>query len=719
MKSMSAFARQPERAQATRAFDVFLAAAESTRARRLDAAIARLRTPADVCRWQQDVRSRLAELLGDFPERTPLRPRVVGRIDRPKFTVEKIILESRPGYYVTANLYLPRGRTSPVPGILIPCGHAADGKCARPYSAAGICLAMQGNVALIFDPTGQGERSECIDPDTGRHLVRLTVCQHHWTGKPCLLTDTTLAGYRTWDGIRCIDYLLTRPEVDPRRIGVMGNSGGGIMTLLITAVDARVAACAASHPGGSCENMLLRGYQPPERDLLSLIAPRPCRIIVGETSGEEAYHRVSLNILKPFYQAAGCPERLDLVLVDGVHNLFAPKREASYAWLNRWFGRESEDGREPRFQPIAAKKLLCTARGQVQLSLGGETMCSLNRARAERIAPKRMAPQTEAERLRQRKALLIALKKRLCFTRFTGPLQAKSRGVSRMGDLEVERFVFESEPGLPVPALLLTPKLLRHDAPVVVHASEEGKPRTLDADSLPVLLARSGFRVLSLDVRDTGEGALCDTPPFPDRHRKGMCAYIPELWRHELLAIRALGVGRTRSGMRVLDILRAGDWLNSRGLLGRGFAVVGEGRLGIEALKAAALDPRVVAVAAVRTLASYRLITDNPYYNQFQHFWTPGALKDYDIPDLPALVAPRPVAFVGAVDQMTRPLGKADLARRFVWAKAAYALAGSPDALILDTEQDQARISQRLVDVLHRAGIPRSPRMPPSRQRMP
>jgi hypothetical protein len=198
-----------------------------------------------------------------------------------------------------------------------------------------------------------------------------------------------------------------------------------------------------------------------------------------------------------------------------------------------------------------------------------------------------------------------------------------------------------------------------------------------------------------------------------------MCAYIPELWRHELLAIRALGVGRTRSGMRVLDILRAGDWLNSRGLLGRGFAVVGEGRLGIEALKAAALDPRVVAVAAVRTLASYRLITDNPYYNQFQHFWTPGALKDYDIPDLPALVAPRPVAFVGAVDQMTRPLGKADLARRFVWAKAAYALAGSPDALILDTEQDQARISQRLVDVLHRAGIPRSPRMPPSRQRMP
>jgi hypothetical protein len=408
--------------------------------------------------------------------------------------------------------------------------------------------------------------------------------------------------------------------------------------------------------------------------------------------------------MKPFYQAAGCPERLELVLVDGVHNLFAPKREASYAWLNHWLGRESADSREPRFQPIAAKNLWCTEKGQVQLSLGGETMCSLNRARAERIAPKRVAPQTEEERLGQRRALLAALKTRLCFSRFTGPLHAKSRGVSRMGELEVEPFVFESEPSMPVPALLLTPKSLRCDAPVVVHACEAGKPRTLNADSLPVFLARSGFRVLSLDVRDTGEGALCDTPPFPDRHRKGMCAYIPDLWRRELLAIRARGVGRTRSGMRVLDILRAGDWLESRGLLGRGFAVVGEGRLGVEAFKAAALDARVTAVAAVRTLASYRLITDNPYYVQYQHFWTPGVLKDYDIPDLPSLTAPRPAAFLGAVNHMSQPLDKTELLKRFAWARKTYAATGHADRLILGAESDPGAVYRTLVDVLLMSG---------------
>lgn len=729
---LSAFATPEERAQA---FDRFLAGEEARRDRQLDAAVARLRTPADVSRWQDGVRRRLHELLGDFPERTPLRPRVVGRIERSDVIVEKIILESRPKYYVTANLYLPKagcarnpiarpslaeGRAArrqaaalqrcharelgrPAPAILIPCGHAPLGKGHLPYSQAGLFLARKGYVVMIFDPTGQGERSECINPATGRHRVRLTVCQHHWTGKPCLLTDTTLAGYRTWDGIRCLDYLETRSEIDPRRIGVMGNSGGGAMTMLITAVDRRVAVCAASHPGGSCENMLLRGYQPPDRDLFSLIAPRPCRIIVGDKSGEETGHRIKLDIMKPFYAAAGCPERLELVMVDGYHDLLAPKREASCEWFNRWFGCEEVGWREPRCRSIATRKLWCTAKGQVQVSLGGETMCSLNRARARRIGPNRVLPGNETIWLEQRAPLLAALKRRLGFKRVTGALRATSGAMQQLEGLAAEPVTFESEPGMPISALLLTPNRLRGGLPTVVHAAEDGKLKAFEPGSLPGSLVRQGFRVLCIDVRDTGEGALCETPPFPDRHRKGLCAYMPALWRRELLAIRALGIGRSRSGMRVLDIIRAGDWLKERDLIKTGFVVVGEGRLGIEALKAAALDSRVTAVATVRTLASYRFITDNPYYNQYQHFWTPGALKDYDIPDLPALAAPRPVAFIAPVDHMTRVVGKLDLHRRFAWARAAYTVAGKPEALVLEPETHPARIGRRVGEFLLRA----------------
>ena len=355
MTDLSVFTTREDREDAAQAFDRFLTEMEAEREQRLDTQIARLKSPADVRRWQKAVRRHIAQVLGDFPERTPLRPRVVGKLDLPGVSVEKIILESQPGYYVTANLYIPKARPLPAPGILVTCGHLESGKTGE-YGDAAHCLALKGYVSMVFDPTGQGERSECIDPRTGRHRVAMTVCQHHWTGKPCFLTDMTLAGYRTWDGIRCIDYLLTRDEIDPQRIGVMGNSGGGAMTILITATDERVAACAASHPGGSMENTHLRGRRPPDRDIYSLLAPRPCRIIVGDRSKEEEAHRVKLDIMVPFYRAYGYPDRLELVLVDGHHDLFTPKRVASYEWFNRWFGREDEGSDEPRFRTIAARR---------------------------------------------------------------------------------------------------------------------------------------------------------------------------------------------------------------------------------------------------------------------------------------------------------------------------------------------------------------------------
>jgi hypothetical protein len=253
-----------------------------------------------------------------------------------------------------------------------------------------------------------------------------------------------------------------------------------------------------------------------------------------------------------------------------------------------------------------------------------------------------------------------------------------------------------------VPALLFAPRTPRADAPVVVHVGEEGKPRALEPATLPVRLARNGFRVLAIDVRDTGEGALCVSPRFPVRWEGKLTAYDPDLWRREMLAIRALGVGRSRSGLRVLDILRAGDLLDERGLLGAGYAIVGEGRLGIEALKAAALDARAAAAIAVRTLVSYRMITDHPYYNQDQHVWTPGALKDYDIPDLPILIAPRPVAFIGPVDHMTQPVGLSELRRRFRGARVAYATAGQADGLVLALARGRPSVGRKVVEVLGR-----------------
>jgi len=126
---------------------------------------------------------------------------------------------------------------------------------------SGLGFVHKGYVTLVYDPIGQGERSEYFDANTRKPLVSKGVNQHHYMGKPAFLADWTLSGLRTWDAIRAVDYLVSRPEVDKDRLVAAGCSGGGQMTLLITAVDERIKACAASHPGGSMENtyLLIRG----------------------------------------------------------------------------------------------------------------------------------------------------------------------------------------------------------------------------------------------------------------------------------------------------------------------------------------------------------------------------------------------------------------------------------------------------------------------------
>ena len=672
--NLCVFTNKKARARAAAALDELLRKAESEKERKIDAEIAKLKSPADVRRWQRNARKDLARILGEFPRRTPLRPRVVGRIDRNDILVEKVILESQPRYYVTANLYIPKGRPLPAPGVLVPCGHAKQGKGYRLYREAGIGLARKGYVAMVYDPTGQGERSECFDPKTRRHIVRREVPQHHYTGKPTFFTGMTLAGYRTWDGVRCLDYLCSRKEVDASRIGVMGNSGGGAMTLLITAVDERVTACAASHPGGSMENTHLRGRRPPDRRLYSLIAPRPCRIIVGDASGETR-HVDKLKAMKPFYTAYGCPERVELVWVDGKHDLKTPKREASYEWFNRWLRGPDQTPEEPPFRGVSERALFCTPGGQVQGSIKGQTMQKLNALRARELAPKRAVPKTRAALKKQLDALRRKVKERICFRRARTPLKAKTVRTQKMPGGVIESLVFDSEPGMPVPALLFVPSDPRPGAPVVVHASDAGKPVAPGPATLPVRLARRGFPVLSIDVRDTGEtsiGPITDEDNWPPKTRNWR-NFNGTRWSHDLLAIRALGIGRSRSAMRVLDVIRTVDLVRERDdLRDRPIVVAGEGRGGIWAMKAAAFDKRIAAAAAIGTLASYRMLTDNPEYNQFEHFWMPGALLDYDVPDLPALVAPRPVWILDPVDQMTRRLTDARARRLLAYPRDVY-----------------------------------------------
>jgi hypothetical protein len=143
-KNLSVFTNQHDRDLARRSVPDFLTAEEEELTAEMDAQIALLRSPAEVRRWQRRVRSDLDRVLGPFPERTPLRPRVTGKIDLPEMVIEKVVFESRPRYYVTANLYLPKGIPWPAPTVLVPCGHAALGKGHGEHHSTGLGLALQG-----------------------------------------------------------------------------------------------------------------------------------------------------------------------------------------------------------------------------------------------------------------------------------------------------------------------------------------------------------------------------------------------------------------------------------------------------------------------------------------------------------------------------------------------------------------------------------------------
>ncbi|NQT17114.1 MAG: acetylxylan esterase, partial [Planctomycetes bacterium] len=211
---------------------------------------AALESREKILQRRKRLRDDFREMIGPLPEKTPLNARVVGHVDCDGYRIEKVIYESRPGHHVTGNLYLPTKGRPPYPGVLVPCGHSANGKAAEAYQSASILLAKNGLVALIFDPIGQGERLQLLD------APRNGTTTHTLLGLGALLVGVNTGNYRLWDGIRSLDYLASRPEVDPKRLGCTGNSGGGTMTTWLMAADDRIGVAAPSCFVTSLERML-------------------------------------------------------------------------------------------------------------------------------------------------------------------------------------------------------------------------------------------------------------------------------------------------------------------------------------------------------------------------------------------------------------------------------------------------------------------------------
>jgi dienelactone hydrolase len=634
------------------------------------AEVAAIKTPHDIEVRQLRLRRFFTWSLGDLPERTPLSPRIVGRKQYPGYRLERIIFESRPRHHVTAALYLPEG-TPPFPGVLVPCGHTASGKAGDTYQQMCILLAKSGMAAFCYDPIGQGERVQKLD-ERGKPAIREgSTTEHTTAGIGALLVGRQAATYRIWDGMRALDYLASRPEIDPTKLGCTGNSGGGTMTAYLMALDPRIAVAAPSCYITSLSRLFSTiGPQDAEQnitgqvaagmdhaDYLILRAPKPTLITVGtqdffDIRGSwDTFREVKL-----LYGRLGFGERVDLFESDEPHGFTAPRRVATARWMRRWLLGKDDAIAEPDSPTAPERDLQCTRTGQVLTDLGGVSVFDLNAARETELRPERtrFCRAATAIEFRSKVKELLALGG---WTAAPGRLAIGGHAPAP-SFCRVRTIRTSSEPGIRLQAVELIPEWPNRSLPIVVRIGFDLQTELAEGGPAEQLVRR-GRRVVLANPRGMGGGS--------ERDREGRGE--SPLGRDVQAAFLSLHIGRPLLGQRVMDVLSLLESLKVwfarfQDADSSGFEVVAKGPAGLAALHATVLDEHnlIRRLSLDHCLVSWTDVVRRGGCRDQLGSVVPGVLRYYDLPDLVARLDPLEVEIRSPVDAQGQLVGASERA---------------------------------------------------------
>lgn len=602
-------------------------------------------------RW---ARQKFWALTGGQPERTPLNQKVTGSFDRPGYRVEKIVFESRAGFHVTGNLYIPARGRRPMPAVLVQMGHAPQGKAYGSYQRLCQGLVKLGFVVFGFDPMGQGERIYYPDSTGKRTRLGSVDDEHSTAGRQMLLTGDTCTRLQTWDAVRAIDFLHTLPYVDRTRVGTTGQSGGATNSMLLVAVDDRIAVAAISSP--ISENFACAGFAAPGStddaeqnfidgapnnfgrwDLLYPFAAKPLLINVSDkdffgtyspqylASGWEEFQK-----LKRFYALLGKEDHLAWTSTPLPHGLSYDSRVQIYNWFLRWFHTDGKTvTEEPPTQPETEDVLLCTDSGSTVKSLNSATPFQMNRKRLGRATP------TPLDRL-------LRLDRPPAAT-----YQTLRRTISR--GAEIEALEIPSAPHVYLPAWLFLPRPARGTRPLIIALEPSGRNTDWHEDELYQNLTLQGFAVCLPDLRGLGD-LMPEMAPGNPRHARSHN-------EDEAYAWAGLMLGKPMLGQRVSDILsviraaRAHPALQNRQIL-----LAAQGKLTVPAQCAAALSTHVNRLFVAGGLTSFRSIVETENYGHAFANFIPGLLEHTDLPDITALSQARKIVLAGMLDGAGRRL---------------------------------------------------------------
>ncbi len=593
---------------------------------RRERAVAGIRSVADAERRKQIVRQTILSLVGGLPNyQGPLNPRTTGTIKRDGYAIEKVIFESLPGYYVTANLYRPN-QAGRYPGILLQAGHTQEGKPEGQRLAAN--LALKGFVVLAFDPVGQGEREQTYDRRVDRPLAGWSVPEHIQAGAQSILIGESVARYFIWDAKRALDYLVSRPEVDPARLGAAGCSGGGALTTFIGALDPRLKAVAPACYINSYR-VLFAGPDPDSEmsfpsflssgldmaDFVELSAPTPWLILA--TDGDyftPAGARLVYDEARRWFDLYGAEDKLRFFVGRGPHGTPLETREEIYQWMIRWLKDGQGDFHEQPVRNYANHELLVTQSGHVDDEAGSRKLHQL--IQDEFRARKQQG--TMAELLAELRRLKIPSDGQAPVIR----VSSEANG----GDGLRQEIRFESEPGVEINGTLYVPPPAGRKPAVLLVADKTSNSLIRSTDSIAQRIAKMGGVVLVLELRDSpGEGQR----PFVGN------------W---LTNARADQIGRNLPAMRAHDILRGIDLLAARTDVEPGsIRAIARGVKGIWLLLAAAVDIRIGKIWLDRTPFSLRAALDNSMNTDLFDAVIPGFALHWDLEDLTKAMGNRPV----------------------------------------------------------------------------
>ncbi len=630
--------------------DAMIAAYFAAETQRLAAqALADIQTSEDWTSRASELRRQAQEMLGldPWPERGELHAQTTGRIERENFVVEKVHFQSLPGLYVTGNLYLPKSQTGPAPAVLYVCGHSrvkqGDTSYGNKthYQYHGIWFARNGYVCLTIDTIQLGEIE-------GIHHG--TYSEGHWWWNS---RGYTPAGVECWNGIRALDYLQTRPEVDPDRLGVTGRSGGGAYSWWIAALDERIKAAVpvagitdlTNHVidgcvEGHCDCMyLVNTYRWDYAQLAALVAPRP--LLIANTDSDPIFPLDGVERLhaqvRRIYRLLGADDRLGLFISPGPHQDTQELQVAAGRWFNRFLKGEDSPVEQTgisAFEPAELKVFASLPADQINTSIHESFV-----PQAPQPQPPADAAGWEADRARW----TAVLRERVFggWPDDPGPLDCRPICDAASRGLRLAVYEYNSQPHVRLPLYVVHPQTLPPGAEVVLRVVD-------DAQWLEVVC---GLHALFPEASEIGaavpRGCEPDTA-WAERlgseleMRPQVLVYAmprgvgPTAWdqserKQVQYRRRFMLLGQTLAGMQAWDVLRAVQAVREAAVLGNvPIVVTARGEMVAVALYAM---PFAEGVACARLAELPRSGRDAPDLLNF--------LRWLDMPQLVALAADR------------------------------------------------------------------------------